>query len=247
MNKRKKAVIISIASVSLIFITLFLLFYSGTIWFNNPSTDAYPVRGVDVSSHQGEIDWPVLADQDIQFAYIKATEGSSFVDKKFHFNWDNARQTALKVGAYHFFSYDSSGSTQADNFINTVPKTSDMLPPVIDIEFYGDKEKNPPKTENVQKELSVMLDKLETHYGVKPVIYATGKSYSLYISGDYDEYDIWIRNVYTKPSLQDDRSWIIWQYSHKEKLQGYNGTEKFIDMNVFNGTQEEFLRWSDGE
>ena len=59
------------------------LLYTGVILFNNPSREIYPVRGVDVSHHQGKIDWDTLARQDIQFAYIKATEGSNFKDKIF--------------------------------------------------------------------------------------------------------------------------------------------------------------------
>lgn len=55
-----------------------------------------------------------------------------------------ALQTGLRVGAYHFFSYDSSGATQADNFIATVSKITNMLPPVVDVEFYGDKHRNLP-------------------------------------------------------------------------------------------------------
>jgi hypothetical protein len=73
----------------------------------------------------------MLASQDLQFAFIKATEGSSHVDKYFESNFREALQTGLRVGAYHFFSYDSSGATQADNFIATVPKITSMLPPVV--------------------------------------------------------------------------------------------------------------------
>lgn len=61
-----------------------------------------------------------LLKQGIEFAFIKATEGSSFIDEKFNINYQNASKTNLKIGAYHFFSYDSEGSTQADNFIRTI-------------------------------------------------------------------------------------------------------------------------------
>ncbi len=144
------------------------------------------------------------------------------------------------MGAYHFFSYDSSGKTQADNFISVVPKTEDMLPPVVDIEFYGDKEKNLPNKETTQTELTALLLQLEEYYGLKPIIYAPEKSYELYIANSYEEYDIWIRNVLNKPSLSDDRDWTFWQYTNKEVLDGYNGKEKYIDMNVFSATEEEF-------
>lgn len=219
---------------------MFLLVYNGIVLLNNPSSEEFPVRGVDVSVYQGEIDWQKLSEEDIQFAFIKATEGSGYVDDKFSQNYENAQKTSLRIGAYHFFSYDSSGETQAENFINTVPKTDDMLPPVIDVEFYGDKKENLPDKDKTQKELDALISKLEEYYGKTPIIYATEKSYELYIADKYDNCDIWIRNVYTKPKLSDEREWTFWQYTNKEKLSGYSGDEKYIDMNVFNGNESDF-------
>ena len=118
-----------------------VFFSEGILRFHYPSRSRYPVRGVDVSAHQGEIDWSVLAGQDVQFAYIKATEGSGFTDRMFADNWEGARRSGLRVGAYHFFSFDSGGDTQADRFIGTVPKEKDSLPPAVDVEFYGEKAK----------------------------------------------------------------------------------------------------------
>lgn len=236
----KKKVLYSIICLLLIVCITGGLFYNGIIWFNNPSMEKYPVRGVDVSSYQGEIDWNVLASQNISFAYLKATEGSSYLDPYFLKNYEAAIKTDLRVGAYHFFSFESSGTTQAANFITTVPKTATMLPPVVDIEFYGDNEHNPPEKGLVQRNLNELLAELEAYYGIKPIIYATQKSYKQYIRGSYTEYDLWIRDVYTAATLQDGREWSFRQYSNREKLDGYDGEEKYIDMNVFNGTKEEF-------
>ena len=78
---------------------------------------------------------------------------------------------------------------------------------------------------------------------MKPVIYATEKSYDLYLAGEYADYDIWIRDVVTVPSLSDGRQWTFWQYTNRERLEGYSGDERFIDMNVFWGTEEEFANY----
>ena len=221
-------------------ILIFALLWNGVILLNNPSSQEYPVRGVDVSSYQGEIDWETLASQNISFAFLKATEGSSYVDPHFAYNYQQAQQTGLRVGAYHFFSYDSGGDTQADNFIRTVSPMDNMLPPVVDLEFYGDKEDNPPEPETVRSQLNILLDRLEEHYGMKPILYATEKSYSLYLAGGYEEYDIWIRNVITTPRLSDGREWTFWQYTNRARLDGYKGAEPYIDLNVFQGTASEW-------
>ena len=241
MKKRFLKPLYIIIAILLILTTIIsVLIWNGIILLNNPSSDKYPIRGIDVSSYQGSIDWEEISSQDISFAFIKATEGSSFVDECFSYNFKEAQKTNLAVGAYHFFSYDSSGSTQAENFIKTVEPFNGMLPPVIDLEFYGDKEKNPPVRSGVGTQLKTMLDALEEHYGLKPIIYATEKSYELYLSNGYENYDIWIRNVITSPKLTDNRLWTFWQFTNRGRLDGYVGEERFIDINIFNGNKEEF-------
>ena len=222
-KKSTKIILIIFAIILTIVISVGIMLWNGIIFLNNPSIDEYPVRGVDVSSYQGKIDWKTLSEQDIQFAFIKATEGISFVDPNFSENYSNAQKTNLRIGAYHFFSYDSSGKT-----------------PVVDVEFYGDKEKNPPNPKDVDKELSAFLQEIEKHYKKKPIIYATGKSYDMFISGKYTDYNIWIRNILSYPSLSDNKQWTFWQYTDRAVLDGYSGDEKFIDMNVFNGSKEDF-------
>lgn len=243
---KRKIIGWSVAAASVLVaagVLLFVLFWNGVLLFNNPSHTEYPARGVDVSSYQGQIDWPTLASQDLSFAFIKATEGSSYVDPCFDYNYRQARQTHLRIGAYHFFSYDSSGDTQADNFIRTVEPIDNMLPPVVDLEFYGDKEANPPPREVVNQQLDLLLTRLEQHYGMRPILYATEKSYSLYLAGGYEEYDIWIRNVIGTPQLSDGRDWTFWQYTNRARLEGYRGDELYIDLNVFHGTAAEFEQY----
>ena len=240
---KKKKLIMLFALLLAVGCALSALVWNGNILLNNPSHEKYPVQGVDVSAYQGEIDWQTLAVQDIDFAFIKATEGSTFVDKNFAFNFEQAQQTDLAVGAYHFFSYDSAGKTQAENFIANVIPYEGMLPPVIDLEFYGDKEKHPPERAYVDAELSAMIEILTDHYGMAPIIYATEKSYELYLDGNYEECDIWIRNVITRPDISDDRPWTFWQFTNRGRMPGYNGVERFIDINVFSGTESEFAAY----
>lgn len=243
MKKKTKiiaGIAIALTSLALVGVIAFSAVWNGVILLNSIPASRYDVKGVDVSSYQGEIDWQTLADEDVSFAFIKATEGSSHVDSKFEENWENAQSSGLAVGAYHFFSYDSQGKTQAENFIKNVTAFDGMLPPVIDLEFYGNKANDPPSREYVDQELGTMLEMLEEHYGQKPIIYATESSYELYLSGAYKEYDIWFRDVIKPPSISDGREWTFWQYSNRGRLKGYVGREKFIDLNVFYGSKEDF-------
>ena len=236
----KRKLILLILPPAAAAIVLACLFYFWALRPNHPSEERYPVRGVDVSAYQGEIDWPTLSQQGIRFAFIKATEGSAHTDPRFADNWEQAQKAGLRIGAYHFFSFDSPGQTQAENFIKAVPPADGMLPPVVDLELYGEKKKNPPDEAAVWPELETMLARLEEAYGKKPILYATAKSYRLYLAEAFAEYDIWIRDVLRKPKLPDGRAWTFWQYTDRARLEGYRGEERFIDLNIFCGTEAEF-------
>lgn len=217
-----------------------ILVYKKIIILNNPSNERYPITGIDISHYQGEIIWSDLQKQNIDFAFIKATEGSSTVDEYFEQNWSNAQETSIVIGAYHFFSFDSSVETQAENFISTVGSLKGKLPPVIDFEFYSNYENNPPDIKTTRMALQKFLDTLENYYGAKPIIYATLKTYNLYIKNEFNDYPLWIRNVYFSPNIGMKNKWEFWQYTDRAILEGYHGDEKYIDMNVFNGTEEDF-------
>lgn len=205
--------------------------------------DRYDVRGVDVSHHQGEIDWHELSGNDIEFAFIKATEGSSHLDDQFLRNWSEASRENLLVGAYHFFSFDSPGESQAAWFIQNTGSLTGKLAPVVDVEYYADKEKNPPAEAEVRKHLGKMLALLETEYQMKPILYTTYPVYKKYLRGYFDDHPLWIRNVYYSPNLDLGDVWTFWQYTDQAHLTGYQGDEKCVDLNVFHGDQEALKQY----
>ncbi len=104
--------------------------------------DFQRIEGIDVSKHQGKIDWAKVKAQNlIKFAYIKATEGKNGKDDRFDINWREAHANGLLRGAYHFFrpTVDAKGGEeQAEWFWATLheQQTDDSdLPPMVDVEF----------------------------------------------------------------------------------------------------------------
>ncbi len=244
MKKPKPKILIwtiaSVIAVSIFAIALLLFF--GVIHLNNPRSADYPVRGVDLSSYQGTVDWDVLSAQNISFAFIKATEGSSLVDPQFQENWAAAARTDLRIGAYHFFSFESSGEKQAELFCNTVGAVPGMLPPVIDVEFYGGfRSEKDIDVAAVKRELRVLVDILCAEYGMKPIIYASASTYDAIVRDDFSDCDLWYRSVYSR--IPSDVKWTFWQYSNRHVLDGYEGRERYIDMNVFSGNHDEFVKY----
>ena len=231
---------ICIVACTLIVLTgagFFFSAYGGVFIPNDVYARHYPIHGVDVSSSQGNIDWKQLESQGVNFAYIKATEGREHVDQCFADNWRKVSETDIIAGAYHFFSFESSGMAQAENFISTVPVSDCSLPPVVDLELYGDYERHPLSAEKIVPELKSLLDALEAHYGKRPMILVTEPSYLQYIYTYYDDYDIWLRYVVINPP---EGNWKFWQYTDRAKLKGYDSKEEFIDMNAFLGSEDDW-------
>ena len=242
LSKKKKRVITIVFIIFLILLVFFLMIFNGYIIPTKLEAEKYEVRGVDVSEYQGEVDWDRIKAQGISFAFIKATEGSKSKDEYFDRNFEKLKNMDMLLGVYHFFSFETEGEEQAQNYINTVghiENDDSIFIPIIDIEYYSYYKKAKPYKEWIIEELQTMLDELESRYRIKPMIYTTMEFYDDYINGNFSDYDIWIRDIVTKPNLEN-RDWRFWQYTGKGRLDGYSGEEKFIDLNVFNGTKEDF-------
>ena len=200
------------------------------------------VHGVDVSRWQGEIDWVKLRGQGANFVYIKATDGGDHLDPMFRKNWRAAHEAGLKRGAYHFFYWCRAASEQADWFIRNVPKVKGALPPVIDVEWNGESRcKKRPSRERVLEKMQVFMDRLEAHYGQRPVIYTAPDFYRDNLKGAFQNHPFWLRAVAQHPSkVYPGRKWVFWQYSGSGLSHGVDGR---IDLNVFHGSEGEWRQW----
>lgn len=183
--------------------------------------------GVDVSNHQGEIDWDRVAGDGIGFAYIKSTEGGDFVDQEFARNWQGAGAAGLDRGAYHFFTMCRPGADQARNFLDTVTEAGE-LPPAIDLELAGNCAARPDRA-SVVREVDAFLDAVES---------ATDQTVVLYIGDDFEGHyrmrsdlarPVWHRRILLRPDIGD---WWIWQVQGYASIDGIDGG---ADLNVMRG------------
>ncbi|MET3583404.1 lysozyme [Mesorhizobium robiniae] len=209
-----------------------LLVAAGYFYFQlfSPDRSKYPVRGIDVSHHQRQIDWRRVAADDVAFAVIKATEGGDHVDDAFATNLREARAAGLTVGAYHFFTFCRPGADQARNFISVVPRDQPLLPPVVDIEFVGNCPRRP-SPEELHAELSAFLRPVEAAFGKTAILYVTDEAARVY-AGQIVGRPHWVRSLALWPGHDD---WIYWQYHDKGRVDGITGD---VDLNVLQGGQE---------
>ena len=199
----------------------------------------YDVHGIDVSHYQGDIDWlelmqSRLTDYPIEFVFMKATEGGDHGDDTFARNFSEAGKHGFIRGAYHFFSPKTDPLKQADFFIRTVKLAPGDLPPVLDVEVTGKKTKK-----ELQQNIKRWLDRVEAHYGVKPILYTSYKFKTRYLDDSiFNTYPYWIAHYYVD-SVKYEGKWHFWQHSDVGTVPGI---DEDVDLNVFNGSLEELKR-----
>lgn len=209
------------------------LVYSGVRLWNyrrdyRPNVDisAYGVRGIDISAHNGTIDFGKVSRSGIDFVFMKASEGTDFRDRMFRANYDSAVSHGLPVGAYHFFRYERDGVAQAVNLCKALDGRMPALGVVIDVEDAG----NPSDgdTDVVVANLSEMIDYLNLR-GLTVMFYTNKDGYNRFLRDAFAGYPLWICSFTDNPI---DAEWRFWQYSHNGRVDGISGN---VDLNVFNG------------
>jgi lysozyme len=183
--------------------------------------------GIDLSHHNGAVNWDALEGAGVDFIYLKATEGRDWTDADFQQNWIDATRRGYAVGAYHFYILCKPWEAQAVNFIRAVEVRDGTLPPAVDLE-YAHNCKPFRDAAGTKAELQAFLDRLEAEYGAVPVLYTTKEFYADWIAGSFDRYPLWIRSVDGAP----DMPYAIWQHSMRGKVAGVKGD---VDLNVAAG------------
>jgi lysozyme len=214
------------------------LYETGAIRFNYPSPTRFPIAGIDVSRHQGNIDWAAVRNSGQAFAFIKATEGGDHQDSHFLRNWSEAATAGLARAAYHFFTFCTDGAMQAHNLIAIVPPPGGDLPLVVDIEFSGNCRRWR-SIAAIRADLKKFLAVVETTYKQRPILYVTKESYRRIVRRHFSGYPIWVRDILFEPSATRYPEWLFWQYANNGRVPGVTGP---VDLNVFRGSRVVFER-----
>ncbi len=199
----------------------------------------YPVAGLDISNHNGDIDFDQVAADDYQFVFIKASEGKTYRDPAFGRNYRGARDAGLKVGAYHFFRNNRTGQEQADNFLTAIRGAALDLPVVIDLEDDWGNGLVASRETALQRVLEMIAILKDRGYDV--MIYTNKDGYEKYYKGMLGDCDLWLCS-FTSPDLLTDMPHRFQQVSHEGEVAGVTGD---VDLNVFRGSKREWNRFLD--
>ncbi|HAL03312.1 MAG TPA: hypothetical protein DCP07_08130 [Lachnospiraceae bacterium] len=208
----------------------------GYVVFNGDNKEDF-LAGIDVSAHQGTIDWEKVAEGgNIKFAMIRTGfrgygSGKMVADEEFENNVKGALENNIDVGVYFFSQATSKDEMQEeiDFVLETIAPYKINCPVVIDIEKVDDSSArgNTISKEERTEYVKLFCDQVKEK-GYTPMIY--GNTYSLFAMLNMDElaeYDVWY--AFYSSYIYYPYKVRMWQYSEKFEVPGIDGK---VDMNV---------------
>ena len=217
------------------------------------------IAGIDVSSHNGTVDWEQVASAGVKFAWVKATEGQNHINRNWVKRYNGAAENNIIVGAYHFArpdfnKYDTpeeDAQAEFKHFRDTLEQVGGLKPgnlvPAVDLEA-GMKTDDQYNADWYLKWLALA----EEEWGVKAIVYSARWAWNLYIRNaakedieTFTRYPVWWANYIRKEyfvgpekQLRGWQEWDVWQYSGSGKCPGIKGR---VDLNWMAGSQLENL------
>lgn len=196
--------------------------------------------GIDVSHWQDRIDWARVARSGVDFAWVKASEGTGLVDRRYRRNVTQARAAGIRVGAYHFAVPGRSprdARRQADHLIRTARAQPGDLVPALDLEVDGGLSRGA-----LRRWTTTFLGRVEARLGVRPVLYTSPGFAGAELAGvrslarDHAP-ALWVAHWGTRrPELPADawagRGWTFWQWTDRGRVPGIAGP---VDRNLYSG------------
>ncbi len=204
----------------------------------------YSIHGIDVSHHQGDIDWSKLRhatinQYPIRFVFVKATEGTDYLDENFNENFFQAKENNFIRGAYHYFLPSKPALEQARYFLKQVHLEEGDLPPVLDFEEHGNL-----TALQIKNEALTWLKTVEKKTKTKPIIYTNYDFKKNFLNdSSFNEYPYWIAHYYVD-TLQYKGKWRFWQHTDHGTLYGINGA---VDLNIYNGSMYDLQKFTIGK
>ena len=198
--------------------------------------------GIDISYYQEGIQWNRVRRAGVLFAFIRVSDGATFLDPRFAGNWAGASRVGIMRGAYQYFRPDENPIAQADILIAAVQRDRGELPPVIDVEAEGGK-----SPAQIARAVKTWLDRVRSKLDVEPIIYTGPEFWRIKVGGaDLASQPLWLAHYTTGcPTIPAPwTAWTFWQHTDSGPVPGIDGS---VDLDVFAGTfaeLQEFARRS---
>lgn len=187
--------------------------------------------GIDVSHHNGALDWRKVAAAGYRFAFVKASQGDGYVDPMFDRHVAGAYAAGLRVGAYHFLDALDDGSNQADNFLAAISQSRGKLslPCVVDVEpDLANGVDRWPQVGRVKavNRLGNFLKEVDSAMRDRCIVYTSpGWWKGVFGDADFSGHALWAARYGALPNLAGTcwREWLIHQFEEHGRIQGLDG------------------------
>ena len=197
-----------------------------------------PVEGIDVSNHNGNIDWKKVAADNKKFTFVLASDGTDFANPKYSEQYHGAKDAGLIAGAYHFARPDDSdGATQANRFLDIMDYKNDgkTLPPVLDLEVDPNGGScYDMSVDQMHQWTKSFNDTVKQRTGKDPIIYANPSFWKQCMGGTdtFSNHNLWLAayEVDSPTVPKGFQDWDFWQYTDKGKVAGIGGN---TDINQY--------------
>lgn len=197
----------------------------------------FNAKGIDVSHHNGVIDWSLVKVYGYSFAFIKATEGITFEDNMFLYNYINSRKNKLFAGYYHFARPYNDPIKEADFFIYTISKNNGFkkedIPPVLDIEVNEGLNKF-----EITRWVRIWINRVKDITGIQPILYTSLDFAREYLDESLSDIPLWFAR-YDTYIPEDVAGWYRWTFLQYTSQGLVPGIYTHVDLNEFDGSEEE--------
>ncbi len=205
------------------------------------ATTTERLKGCDISHWDGEIDWTSLKKSGIDFLFIKATQGTTYIDPDFEYNWQTAANYGFFRGAYHFYQPSEDPKAQAEHFLSVIkPQKGDLLP-VLDIEISHGK-----TVSELTDDIQIWINTVKEAIGRYPIIYTDYPFWNRATSGDFSASPLWIAEWEkgSPPLLPRGwQQWAFWQYADNGTLPGIPEADGKVDLDYFHGGKQSIKNY----
>lgn len=214
--------------------------------------DSGPAKGIDVSNHNGPIDWQQVADSGQNFTFVLSTDGTDFTNPMYQEQYQGAKDAGMIAGAYHFARPDDGPAAEQANRMLEVAnyeKDGQTLPPVLDLEVdpsgggcYG------MNVDQMTQWTTEFNNVVKEKTGKEPIIYANPSFWEQCMGGtdEFSDQPLWLAAYEVdQPSVPDGfPTWKFWQYTDEGSVPGISGD---TDLNHFQGTLGELKKLAQAE
>lgn len=181
------------------------------------------MKGIDIYSGQGSIDFSKVKASGVEIVYIKATEGVTYTDSTVRKYYNGAKNVGLKVGFYHFLRANDP-IREAQNFLSALSGLSYDCKLAIDVEAALGQ-----TTNQISSNVKQFSDYLKSQ-GLESCIYTYTSFYKNNLNSTVKDIPLWIAEYgVIRPNIST--VYVGFQYSENGSVNGVNGS---VDLNEFN-------------